>query len=175
MLVYTVPTEEVFDESRNTFYVVESYELRFEHSLIAISNWESKYCKPFFTSEKTQEEMLDYFRLMSLDEFFDDSFFSQDLIDKLSEYLHLKPTATVINSNDSSGRSRILTSEVIYAYMANAQVPYSCETWNIHRLLMLLGVIGELNKPPKKMNQKQVMSQQKSLNEMRKAQMGTKG
>ena len=175
MLEIYVPEQEGFDEASRSFYYISGHNLRFEHSLKSISRWEEKYCKPFFNTQMTNEEALDYFRMMSLDEKFDDSFFSKDVIEKLSEYLSKKPTATVINSTETNKSSRIMTSEVIYAYMANARVPFEAETWNIHRLLTLLGVIGEFNKPPKKMSQKDIMSKQASLNAMRKAKMGTTG
>lgn len=175
MLEFHIPIDEVYDEETNSFYSISGHNLRFEHSLLSMSKWEEKYKKPFFTTQMTPEESIDYFRMMSLDENFDDSFFSQELFEKLSEYIQEKPTATVINSNNSKKSSMIMTSEVIYAYMANAQVPFTCETWNLHRLMTLLGVIGELNKPSKKMSQRDIMDKQRSLNEMRKAKMGTKG
>ena len=57
MLTIIVPgTEEseLFDERTNTFIPVpatKTKELQLEHSLISISKWESKWCKPFFSKE----------------------------------------------------------------------------------------------------------------------------
>lgn len=175
MLKIHIPTDEVFDEETNMFHTVSGFDLKFEHSLRSISEWESRYKKPFLSSEKTSEEMIDYFRMMSLDENFDDSFFSQEVLDSLIEYINIKPTATVINHQDDDKKGPILTSEVIYAYMANAQVPFTCDNWNIHRLMTLLEVIGVLNKPKKKMSQEETISRNKSLNEQRREKLGTSG
>lgn len=37
-----------------------------EHSLISISKWEEKWCKPFLNSEKTDDEFIDYIRCMTI-------------------------------------------------------------------------------------------------------------
>ena len=120
-------------------------------------------------------EVLAYVQLMNLDKTgFDIDNLTESNIKEIIEYINSKPTATTISSSGEGGR-RILTSEVIYAYMANAQVPYSCETWNIHRLLVLLGVIGELNAPKKKRSKEETARMYKDLNAKRRAEMGTTG
>ena len=85
MLEFHIPIDEVYDEETNCFYSICGHNLRFEHSLLSMSKWEEKYKKPFFTTQMTPEESIDYFRMMSLDANFDDSFFSQALFEKSSE------------------------------------------------------------------------------------------
>ena len=64
-----------------------------------------------------------------------------------------------------------MTSEVIYAYMANARIPFECETWNLHRLLTLLNVIGELNAPKKKQTESQTLAEYDRINQERLAKL----
>ena len=68
MLKITVPEREAFDESTNEFIYIKEQTLCFEHSLVSLSKWESKWCKPFLSNikEKTVEEALDYFRCMCI-------------------------------------------------------------------------------------------------------------
>ena len=73
MLEIYVPEQEGFDEASRSFYYISGHNLRFEHSLKSISRWEEKYCKPFFNTQMTNEEALDYFRMMSLDEKFENN------------------------------------------------------------------------------------------------------
>lgn len=168
MLEIEIPSKEGFNAETNEFFTIDSIVLRFEHSLISLSKWEQKY-KKFFLGNRniTSEELLDYFRCMYLDGEFPEEYWSNELVEQLSTYLQYVPSATTIQSDNDSNSRRIMTSEVIYAYMANAQIPFSCETWNLHRLLLLLGVIGSLNSKPKKLSQKEIMKQNAALNEAR--------
>lgn len=170
---------EYFDEEQNRFVKVrqEGVVYHFEHSLYAIALWESKYKKPFFTNkEKTAEEMIDYVSFMNLDDDFDVNTLTQEDILEIFEYMQDEPTATTISSDDNDNNSRIImTSEVIYAYMANARIPFECDKWNIHRLMKLVAVIGEFNKPKKKMTEREILAQQHALNEKRLAELGTNG
>ena len=171
-------TGELYDEATNSFLPEKIY--HFEHTLLSISNWEMVFKKPFpFISGLPVDnpaEIVAYIPMMNLDSHFNIDDLTSSDIEKIFAYLNEKPTATTINSSGDGGGRRILTSEVIYAYMANAQVPFSCETWNIHRLLTLLGVIGELNNPnKKKRSAEEVARMQAELNQKRRAEMGTSG
>lgn len=70
MLQIIVPGRELFDEDTLTFTQTSDTCLKLEHSLLSISKWESKWCKPFLASNKndvrTNEEMLDYIKCMTL-------------------------------------------------------------------------------------------------------------
>ena len=48
MLQIIVPSREIFDESTETFLLSKECTLNLEHSLLSISKWESKWCKPFW-------------------------------------------------------------------------------------------------------------------------------
>ena len=67
MLHLEIPETEFFDEEKSEFITIPKQTLRLEHSLISISKWESKYCKPFITDDpKTVEETLYYIKCMTI-------------------------------------------------------------------------------------------------------------
>ena len=94
---------------------------------------------------------------MCLDDNFDIRYLydNPEMCIKLIEYANDSPTATTVTSDDNDKKGPILTSEVVYAYMAMSQVPYTAETWNIVNLLMVLTCITELSNPDKKSKESQ--------------------
>ena len=71
----------------------------------------------------------------------------------------------------------IITSELIYYWMAANQIPFECENWHLNRLLTLIQVCGIKNDPKggKKMSKREIISENDRINEMRKAKYNTKG
>ena len=101
---------------------------------------------------------------------------TQENINAINEYINDKHTATTINERGPQRRSReIVTSEIIYHWMVTLQIPPMYESWHLNRLLMLIRVVNEKNKPSKKMNKSDLAAQQRSVNEQRRAQMGSRG
>ena len=72
MLELTIKAQECFDELSNEFITTPEVHLQLEHSLYSLSKWEAKHKKPYMSSlekhRKTEEEVIDYFRCMSLTE-----------------------------------------------------------------------------------------------------------
>ena len=67
MLHITIPAQEYYDERTETFVNTKEITLTLEHSLVSVSKWESKWCKPFLSKDaKTPEETLDYIKCMTL-------------------------------------------------------------------------------------------------------------
>ena len=60
MLQIIVPAteSELFDENTYEFITIKTKEqvLQLEHSLISLSKWESKWCKPFSLRNKKQKK-----------------------------------------------------------------------------------------------------------------------
>lgn len=183
MISIHIDAMEYYDENKNRFIYEEAKVFTFEHSLKAIAEWESQYKVPLLSQVNlTGEQLLYYIECMSLDDDFDLYYITDNDVKVLVEYMKDIPTATTINKNMNRKKSknvrqapRVLTSELIYAYMANGQVPFECENWNIHRLLTLLDVIGELNSPPEKMSSQEIINQNKELNKQRRARSGSSG
>ena len=60
-------SSEGWDEKKEEFVEAKTQTLQLEHSLVSLSKWESKWCKPFLsTTNKTEEEILDYIKCMTL-------------------------------------------------------------------------------------------------------------
>ena len=50
MLRITIPGLEYYDEEKNEFIYYDEQTVDLEHSLVSISKWEAKWCKPFLSS-----------------------------------------------------------------------------------------------------------------------------
>ena len=180
MLEITIPHTEYFNESTNEFITVKAQTLQLEHSLISISKWESKWCKPFLgKDEKTDEEVRDYIRCMTINSNVDPLVYKAIPIStfmKIKEYINAPMTATWFSNRDHTPPSRkVITSELIYYWMIAQNIPMECEKWHLNRLFTLIRVCSEKNKPPKKMSKKQAAAQRRSLNAQRRAANHTTG
>lgn len=181
MLTITIPESEQYDSVNNEFITVKKQVLQLEHSLLSVSKWESKWHKPYLsTDDKTDEELLDYIRCMTISQNVDPKIFyslSVDDYKKILEYMHDPMTATTISSQKDNRKSReVITSELIYYWMTALNIPFDpCQKWHLNRLLMLIEVCGIKNQPPKKMSQKELARRNSSLNAARRAKHGTRG
>ena len=180
MLRITVPDTEFWDESRQEFLEVKSQTLQLEHSLVSISKWESKWCKPFLSKEnKTLEEILDYVKCMTITQNVDPNVYlalTNENIKEINEYIDAPMTATTFYEEKKTTKSReILTSELIYYWMISLQIPVEFQKWHLNRLLTLIKVCNIKNAPPKKMSQREIMSRNTALNAARRKAMNSKG
>lgn len=146
-----VPEREGLNQKTNEFITTKPCILRLEHSLIAISKWESKWHKPFLSGEKhTTAEMRDYVRCMCLDSNVDENVFkvlNAKEIMEILEYIDDPMTGTTFGKQDDEEQNHeIMSSELLYYYMLANDVPFECEKWHINRLLTLLKICGIKNK-----------------------------
>lgn len=101
---------------------------------------------------------------------------SDEHIDIINKYIDNPHTATTINRKNPRRDSReIVTSELIYYWMVNLGIPFECEKWNLNRLMTLIDVCAVKSAPEKKMSKRQVMAQNRALNQARRAKTGSKG
>lgn len=181
MLTIIVPASESFDPITETFFQTKEQKLELEHSLLSIAKWESKWEKPFLdkNTQKTVEESRDYIRCMTITQNVKPEVYSaltNENYQQISDYLEAPMTATWFTDTQNKPPSReIITAEVIYYYMAALQIPFTCEKWHFNRLMTLIRVCSEKNKPPKKMSQRAIMSQNQAINAARKAKTHSKG
>lgn len=181
MLEIEVPGQELWDNQAQVFIYKDPVVLRLEHSLLALSKWESRWHKPYFAEsrrhEKTQEEALDYIRCMTVHPVADKSVYER-LTEQnkraIEEYIKDPMTATTFTGHQNGGgrSGQYMTAEVIYAAMASYRIPFGCEKWHLNRLLTLLRVCDEEAKPKKKMPRSEQMAMQRQLNQKRQAQAG---
>lgn len=169
-----------WDEEKEEFVLPSVKVLNLEHSLISLSKWESKWCKPFLTkSEKSAEEILDYIKMMSVTSDVHPEVWNnltQENVRDIRAYIDAPMTATTF-SEDRNGRTNreIITSELIYYWMIALNIPFECQKWHLNRLLTLIRVCNIKNAPPKKMSKRELMSRNAQLNAARRKQMNTKG
>lgn len=169
---------EQFDEKSGfSDITIKGGTFRFEHSLRSISKWESRTLKPFLSKEEmTPEETLLYFEDMVMDGKFDLRLLRPEDIIKLTDYIKRSQTATHVTLRQKKkGSMQVVTSEVLYASMTNAQVPWEADRWPLSRLMALLEVLAVQNGPKEKMSKEEIIAQQRRLNEERRRKMGSKG
>jgi len=158
----------------------EAVELTFEHSLISLSKWESKYKKAFFgKQEKTAEEGAFYIRCMLLTENVPDDFLnrlSPDNVTTITEYVNDKQSATWFREDQSAkANNETITSELIYYWLVQFNIPFEVETWHLNRLMTLVKIAGIKQTKPKPMSKAQQAEQYRKLNAERRARYGSSG
>ena len=187
MLRITIPATELWDERKSEFVYTKEQTLQLEHSLISLSKWESKWCKPFLTKDsKTVEETIDYIRCMTVTPNVDQSvynYLTNEHINLVNDYISAPMTATWFNEDKNSKASREqITNELIYYWMIALQIPFDpCEKWHLNRLLTLVKVCNiknqQTNTPGtknKKMSNSD-LARRNALNAARRKQLNTRG
>lgn len=180
MLTITVGATDSFDDEKQEFVAEGGTVLRLEHSLAALSKWESIHEKPFLgKGSKTPEEILSYIKCMVVGEIPRGDIFhqlSQENGDAINAYIEKKMTATWFVDQPGAPRTGdVITAELIYYWMTAFQIPFECQHWHLNRLFTLIRVCNEKQKKPKKMSRGEIAQRNRALNEQRKAQLGTKG
>jgi hypothetical protein len=182
MLQIVVPATELFDENTQMFIQTPETTLKLEHSLLSISKWESKWCKPFLLTDKkdqhTVKEMIDYVRCMTLNNNVPKEVYNaltRENMRDIQRYIDSPMTATTVKKLDNKpGGREIITSEIIYYWMISCNIPFECEKWHINRLIMLIKVCNAKNNP-KKMSRNEILRNNRALNDARRRMHHTKG
>ena len=179
MLEIIIPGLELYNEETNEFTCYDDVKLELEHSLVSISKWESKWCKPFLDGkDKTLDEIVDYVRCMTISDNIKSDVYdrlTEENLVVINEYIGRPMTATTFNNEKKSTGREIITSEIIYYWMVSFNIPFECQYWHLNRLLTLIKVCNVKNNPPKKMSQKEILARNKALNDARKKELGTRG
>lgn len=180
MLNVEIVLEESFNDETNEF-IVNSFNLQLEHSLVSLSKWESKFEKPFLTQEgKTPEEILGYIEAMIITPEYPEnllSHLSQENAEQIKDYIESKQSATWFNDKRQPSRStETLTSELIYYWLTVYHIPFEpAETWHLSRLFNLIKIASLKNQKPEKMSRSEQLAQQREIVARRRAELGTNG
>ena len=179
MLQLIIKPREEWNERRQEFIYTKGHTLQLEHSLVSISKWEAKWCKPFLSKDqKTYDETMDYIRCMTLTQNVDPSVYkllTRENIESVNQYIEAPMTATFVRETPGPKSHEVITSELIYYWMISYQIPFECQKWHLNRLLTLIRVCSIKNQPPKKQSKRDIMSQNAALNAARRQQLNTKG
>ena len=137
MLQITIPAMEQFDDEKEEFISTKEQTLLLEHSLVSLSKWESKWCKPFFTKEeKSYEETIDYIRCMTITQNVKPEVYygvTSENIDDVLKYINAPMTATTFtNRKKTSSNREQITSELIYYWMIAFNIPFECQKWHLN-------------------------------------------
>lgn len=184
MLTVQVQSPEAFDDNKGFFREVD-FALDLEHSLVSLSKWESKHQIPFLGSKgKTDEQVLDYVKFMTISPDVSPEIYehlTQANYDEITNYINLKMTATWFAETPGSAtknRQEVITAEVIYYWLIALNIPFEVQTWHLNRLITLVKVCNEKNKPADakkpKMNGDRA-AQRRALNEARRREHKTTG
>lgn len=180
MLRITVPAAEFFDEIREEFVYKKEQTLQLEHSLVSLSKWESKWNKAFLSKrEKTDEEILDYVRCMTLNQNVDPEIYTRLSTENylaIHAYIEAPMTATYLpEDKQSKGKRDVLTSEIIYYCMISYNIPVEFQKWHLNRLLTLIRVCELKNTPPKKRNKRDLYRHHAEVNAANRRRFNSKG
>lgn len=180
MFQLTIPEMEYYDEVNNIFVKTKKQKLQLEHSLVSLSKWESKWEKPFLhTDKKTLNETMDYIRCMTITQNVDPNVYGAITLaqqEQINKYLEAPMTATWFKENKNAKKTKeIVTAEIIYYWMVSLSIPFECQKWHLNRLLTLVRVCNLKNAPPDKMNRRDILSNNRAINEARKQQLKTNG
>ena len=180
MLKLVIPDKEIYDERTNEFFNIKGATLQLEHSLVSLSKWESKWCKPFLSKkDKTTEELLDYIKCMTLTQNVNPDLYkylSNATVNQINEYINAPMTATTFYEEKGGKKSsEQVTSELIYYWMVALNIPFECQKWHLNRLLTLIKVCNIKNQPPKKRSKKDIAAHYARINAERKKQLNTRG
>lgn len=175
-----IPGKDLFDERSGKFIAVKETNIILEHSLISISNWESKWHKPYLSSDKkTTEEFFSYLQCMCLTKNVDPNVFyaiDGESVRKIAEYISNPMTATTFKRREQKKSREIITSELIYFWMTSFNIPFEpCQKWHLNRLLTLIEIASIKNQPPKKMGRREAARERAALNASRRAKYNTRG
>ena len=182
MLKISIPEREIYNEKTKEFIKIAKQELRLEHSLISLEQWEMKHKRPFFNSEKTAEEILDYIKFMTINQNVQDEVYytlSVDDINAINSYIEDPMTATTFTDIAPQKKSKqIITNELIYYSMIAFNIPWECRKWHLDRLTTLIRVCEIKNAPQdknKKCSKKEIINSYKALNEARRKANNSNG
>lgn len=181
MLVIKLKETEYYERSTNTFYTIPEYTLRMEHSLESLSKWESKTKRSLLeTLEKGMsiEDTLEYIKCMDLNEPPSDMVYlslNQKDIKNIQDYINDPQTATTIHTIENKKtkyvKKQIITAEIIYYWMIEAEIPFECEKWNLNKLITLIRVISA-KRNTTKMSKKDLKQFNKAEMARRRAKSG---
>jgi hypothetical protein len=208
MITITVDAFSMFDERTEQFISVnQTTKLRMENSLHAIAEWEKKYKKQWLPDNtnknpyvkkkdesRTPEEMLYFIKCMifkvndqpviDIDDIDDKLLYglSEENSNKITAYLQDSQTALKSipeTKEEKKNRAEVkMTSERVYAWLAEQQIPWEAEYWNINRLFNLIQIINYDNTPDDKKKRAkpyEVAQDYAALNQQRLEKLGKKG
>ena len=184
MLELIIEPVEFWDEETEKFVypIKKPITLQLEHSLYSLDKFEEATKKPLLqliqNKEFTHEESVFYIKCMTINKNVPDvaySLLNSKHFEQVTNYISERRTATTVkkNSNQKKGlrQQEGITSELIYYWMIQLEIPFECKKWNLSRLLTLIEVCVAKQEQPTKMKPKDIMKRNHALNAKNKARL----
>ena len=157
--------DEYWDNEKQEFIYPEKGSLLLEHSLLSISKWESIWHKPYMGSEnKTKEEFYSYIKCMSLKGEPDDKIvnsLTRENLEDIVSYIENPMTATTVKEDSSS--------------VCGTPTNFVTSEWHLNRLLILIKVLNEQNKEPKKKSEQELIRNYAKIREANRKKFHIQG
>lgn len=177
-LTLELPGEERFDEESSTFISMPPCTLHLTHSLYSVSLWESVYKRSFLDSPpNTPEETMYYVECMSEEPLPRDFMrrLDRNIQVKIADYIADGASAThLLDPPARGGPKDSMTSELIYWYMSQFNIPYDCDKWNLNRLLTLIK-LSAAKQGGSNASASATAAQRAAMNKARRARYNSKG
>lgn len=188
MLEISIPPQEIINDDTYDIIQIPGANLTLEHSLVSLKKWEEKWHVPFLRKDppKTPEQLRDYVRCMTINSKVVNpiiyNYIPKDIMDEIAAYIENPMTATWFGNGFGSKKpqnetldNKIITAELVYYWMICLNIPVEFQKWHFNQLITLIRVCNEENKPPEKRSPREITSEYKRINELRKRQYNTKG
>lgn len=180
MLTITIEGPEVYDRETNVFSRPDDVEVEFEHSLVSLSKWESKYQIPFMDNpNKTKEQVQDYVKLMVVTPSISDEVLERLTVKNyaaIEAYINSPETATTFPPGPpEKGPVERVTAELVYYWMTAFQINWEAQYWHLNRLMTLIRVCSVKQNPPKQRSQRELAQWYREENARRLAATGSSG
>lgn len=161
-------------------YDDQVFKVEFEHSLRALSKWESQFKIAFLASqEKSPSQMLEYYRCMIVTPDIDPDLvyaLSVEQMEQLGKYINEDQTASSVpDEGPTQYNPEVTTTELIYYWMVGLKINWEAQDWHLSRLMMLIRITSYKQQPPKKRSTREVVSDMRRENERRKKLFNTSG
>lgn len=183
-IIINIPeVKDSWDPVKEEFVSSKGYTLNLEHSLISLQLWESKWKKPFLTSEKNPAELIDYIKCMTINKGIPDEAYERipmSEMTRINDYIKDPMSATVIydltpnKKKVGNKKSNTPTAERIYYWMISCNIPSEYRKWHLNQLLTLIRVFDVENNT-EKMSKTDSAAWRRQQNAARRKAMHSKG
>lgn len=183
MLELVIEPVEFWDEKKEKFIypIKKPITLQLEHSLYSLEKFEEltkkRLLELFQTKTISHEDSLLYIKCMTINKNIPDiayNMLTSEHFNIITDYINDRHTATTIvkkNNRPPLKQQEAITSELIYYWMIQANIPFECKKWNLGRLLTLIEVCAAKQEQPEKMKPKDIMKRNHALNARNKARL----
>lgn len=180
MLILKFPETECYNESTHEFIIFPEAELKMEHTLKAIADWEGRTYKSFFDkNDMTIEDLREYARSMTLEDPGDPNVYNRignaELIQILDYMNDPKSAKKHRDSKKKPSKTFNVTAENVYAAMIRNGIPMECENWHFNRLMSLIRTCENANGGGNMMTRAEERKYWNQLNEERRKKWNTRG